>query len=67
MEEKSFTIRLPVELVDRLDERTMVNLRSRTKEIHALLNFALDKLAEDAIEARKVGKMQIDPPQSPEE
>lgn len=67
MEEKSFTVRLPIDLVDRLDERTMVNLRSRTKEIQALLTFALDKLAEDAIEARKVGRTQIDQPQSPEE
>lgn len=66
MEEKSFTVRLPVDLVDRLDERTMVNLRSRTKEIQALLTFALDKLAEDAIEARKVGKTQTDPQQIPE-
>lgn len=67
MEEKSFTVRLPIDLVDRLDQRTMINLRSRTKEIQALLTFALDRLVEDAIEARQAGKTQSDPQQSPVE
>lgn len=67
MEEKSFTVRLPIDLVDRLDQRTMINLRSRTKEIQALLTFALDRLVEDAMEARKAGKSQNDQPQSPVE
>ena len=67
MEEKSFTVRLPIDLVDRLDQRTMINLRSRTKEIQALLTFALDQLAEDAIAARQVGKTPSDQPQSPVE
>lgn len=42
--EKSFTIRLPIELVDQIDTRCEFNLRSRTKEIHALLVFAIDNL-----------------------
>lgn len=67
MEEKSFTVRLPIDLVDRLDQRTMINLRSRTKEIQALLTFALDQLAQDAIAARQVGKTTNDQPQSPVE
>lgn len=67
MEEKSFTVRLPIDLVDRLDARTLVNYRSRTKEIQALLIFALDNLAEDAIQARAAVRSQIDQPRSPEE
>lgn len=67
MEEKSFTIRLPVELVDQLDMRTQVNFRSRTKEIQALLIFALDTLAQDAKDSRAAAKMPNDQTQIPEE
>lgn len=66
MEEKSFTIRLPIDLVDKLDMRTQVNLRSRTKEIQSLLIYALDNIAEDAVEARKAGKTTTDQTQIPE-
>ena len=45
--EKSFTIRLPIELVDQIDTRCQFNLRSRTKEIHALLVVAIDSLVAD--------------------
>ena len=45
--EKSFTIRLPIELVDQIDTRCQFNLRSRTKEIHALLVFAIDAIVDD--------------------
>lgn len=67
MEEKSFTVRLPIDLVDQLDARTLVNYRSRTKEIQALLIFALDNLAEDATQSRAAVRSQIDQPRSPEE
>lgn len=67
MEEKSFTVRLPIDLVDRIDGRTMINFRSRTKEIQALLIYALDSLAEDAVQARASARLQIDQTQSPEE
>ena len=66
MQEKSFTIRLPIDIVDKLDMRTQINLRSRTKEIQALLVYALDSIAEDAVEARRVGKTS-DQTQIPEE
>lgn len=68
MEEKSFTIRLPIDLVDKLDMRTQLNLRSRTKEIQALLVYALDNLAEDAVAAREqAGRSLSDQSQSSEE
>lgn len=67
MEEKSFTVRLPIDLVDRIDGRTMINFRSRTKEIQALLIYALDSLAEDAVQARASVRSQIDLTQIPEE
>lgn len=67
MEEKSFTIRLPVDLVDQLDMRTQINYRSRTKEIQALLIFALDTLAQDARDSRASAKLSSDQTQSLEE
>lgn len=66
MEEKSFTIRLPVDLVDQIDMRTQINFRSRTKEIQALLIFALDSLAADAKAAREAAKLSSGQTQSPE-
>lgn len=45
--EKSFTIRLPIDLVDQIDTRCQFNLRSRTKEIHALLAYAIDNIVDD--------------------
>lgn len=42
--EKSFTIRLPEDLVDQIDMRCHINYRSRTKEIQALLVFAIDTI-----------------------
>lgn len=47
MPEKSFTIRLPEELVDSIDMRCHINFRSRNKEILALLTYALDNLAKE--------------------
>lgn len=67
MEEKSFTIRLPVDLVDQLDMRTQINYRSRTKEIQALLIFALDTLTQEARDSRASAKTMNDQMQSPEE
>lgn len=67
-EEKSFTIRLPVGLVDQLDMRTQVNLRSRTKEIQTLLVYALDNINEDAVKSREqAGRSLPDQKQTPEE
>ena len=66
MEEKSFTIRLPIEMVDQLDMRTQINFRSRTKEIQSLLSFALDTLAQDAKDSRAAVKT-TDQTQSPVE
>ncbi len=55
--EKSFTIRLPIDLVDQIDTRCQFNLRSRTKEIHALLVVAIDTLVADhKSTARLAGK-----------
>ncbi len=67
MEEKSFTIRLPIDLVDQLDMRTQINYRSRTKEIQALLIFALDTLAQDAKDSRASAGLSSDQKQTPEE
>lgn len=66
MEEKSFTIRLPIDLVDKLDMRTQLNFRSRTKEIQSLLIFALDAIADDALAAREAVRSQHDQSQTPE-
>jgi len=67
VEEKSFTIRLPIDLVDQLDMRTQINYRSRTKEIQSLLIFALDNLAQEAKESRAEAKLSPDQKQTPEE
>lgn len=45
--EKSFTIRLPEELVDQIDMRCHTTLRSRNREVLALLTFAFDTLARE--------------------
>lgn len=45
--EKSFTIRLPVDLIDQIDVRRSVNHRSRTKEIQTLIEYAIDSLVQD--------------------
>lgn len=51
MKDKSFTIRLPEELVDQIDMRCEINFRSRNREIQALLTFAIDALTSDHKEA----------------
>ncbi len=68
MKDKSFTIRLPEDLVDQIDMRCEINHRSRTKEIHALGEYALDHLVQDhkAAAAIKVGTTLSDQPQSSE-
>lgn len=53
--EKSFTIRLPEDLVDQIDMRCVVNYRSRTKEIQALLTHAIDSVTTD----HKAGLTQV--------
>lgn len=39
---KAFTLRIPAELADQIQARAVVNHRDRNKEIHALLEFAID-------------------------
>lgn len=64
--ERSFTIRLPVELVDQIDMRCHINFRSRNKEILALLTYAIDNLVGDHRPTAQE-KQPSDPEQTTEE
>ena len=65
MSTKSFTIKLPIDLLDRIEERRFLAKRSRVKEIMALLVIALDYLDKDAKEARGLAISSLGPNQTP--
>ena len=51
-DEISFTIRLPIEITDQIDARREISLRSRNKEIQALIVAALYYQANETRAAR---------------
>lgn len=52
-EMKAFTLRIPTDLADQIQARALVNHRDRNKEIHALLEYAIDSSVSSDLEILK--------------
>lgn len=67
MKDKSFTIKVPVELLDQIEARRYLARRSRNKEVINLIEIALNFLSQDALDSRAMARKALGHTQTVEE